>query len=210
MKTDDLLKQAQENPNESSISLSEKSFDDDRKAAPVFATLKAMLLEIGEWNEHSLISTYALFEENGKESSSENLSVGKLIRIALKASGKYDWIRVIDIFESEDEFIITVKPTFDPTAEKVDESVTSHFFTDESTNNFCLCRRSEKVTLYVIGLNEKQNTGETGGALETIRNVAVNIGTYLGIQKSEWEKFCQHFLEDAAARNGADTAAANE
>ena len=210
MKTDDLLKLAEENPNESSISSAEKSFDDERKAAQVFAALKAMLLEIGEWNDHSLISTYVLFEENGQESVSQNLSVGKLIRLALKASGKYDWIRIIDIFESENEFIITVKPTFDPTAEKVDESVISHFFTDESTNNFCLCRRRETVTFYVIGLNEKQNTSETGGALETVRNVAVNIGTYLGIQKSEWEKFCHHFLEDAAAQNGIDKAAANE
>jgi hypothetical protein len=38
--------------------------------------------------------------------------------------------------------------------------------------------------------------------LETIRNVAVNIATYLGMQKSEWEKFCHHFLEDAAQEFG--------
>jgi hypothetical protein len=110
---------------------------------------------------------------------------------------KYDWVRVIDIYEEADEFIISVKPTYDPTAETIDKNVISHFFTDESTNNFCLLRKSDTIWFYVIGLGEKQNTSETKNALETVRNVAVNLGSYLGIQKSEWEKFCRHFLEDA-------------
>jgi hypothetical protein len=54
------------------------------------------------------------------------------------------------------------------------------------------------VAFYVIGLNEKANSTETDGALETVRNIAVNLATYLGMQKSEWEKFCHHFLKDAA------------
>ena len=146
-----------------------------------------------------MLSTYALFDENGREIN--EINVGTFIRISLKASGKYDWIRVIDIYDAPDEFIITVKPTFDPTTENRETSAISHFFTDEATNNFCLFKKAETVAFYVIGLNEKTNTNETGGAIETIRNVAVNLATYLGMQKGEWEKFCHHFLEDAADQN---------
>jgi hypothetical protein len=145
------------------------------------------------------MSTYALFDENGREIN--EINVGDFIRISLKASGKYDWIRVIEVYDQPDEFVIIVKPTYDPTDAENDKTAVSHFFTDEATNNFCLLRKAATVAFYVIGLNEKQNTSETDSALETIRNVAVNAATYLGMQKSEWEKFCHHFLEDAAEEN---------
>ena len=199
MKTDELLKQANENSGESSISSADKNFESEAQARKVFLSLKTKLLKIDEWNDHSLMSSYALFDENGREIN--EINVGDFIRISLKASGKYDWIRVTDIYAAPDEFIIKVKPTFDPTAENADTSAISHFFTDEAANNFCLFKKGETVAFYVIGLNEKPNTNETSGTLETIRNVAVNLATYLGMQKGEWEKFCHHFLEDAADQN---------
>ncbi len=200
-KTKDLLNQAKQNENESSISSADKIFADEAKAAQVFSTLKTKLQNINEWNAHSLMSSYALFDETGREIDEKRLYVGAFIRISLTASHKYDWIRIIDIYDAPDEFIVTVKPTFDPTAGNVDNSVISHFFTDESNNNFCLLKKDKKVAFYVIGLNEKQNTSETENTLDAIRNVAVNVATYLGMQKSEWEKFCHHFLEDAAGQH---------
>ncbi|CAN5582705.1 hypothetical protein BH20ACI4_BH20ACI4_01830 [soil metagenome] len=196
MKTGDLLKQANENKGESSNSSADKIFENEKIAARVFSELKTKLLKINKWNDHALMSSYALFDEKGNEIN--EINVGDFIRISLKASGKYDWIRVIECYDQPDEFVITVKPTFDPTDENVDRKVISHFFTDEATNNFCLFRTGEKVAFYVIGLSERSNTDETGGTLETIRNAAVNLATYLGMQKSEWEKFCHHFMEDAA------------
>lgn len=193
-KTDNLLNQARQNENESSISCAEKEFDDDTAAARVFSILKTKILKVAEWNEHSLMSSYALFDKNGGEIDDAAISVGVFIRIHLKASGKYDWVRVIEVLDAPNEFVITVKPTYDPTAENVDKSVVSHFFTDESTNNFCLLKKNNTTAFYVIGLNEKQNTGETGNVAQTLRNVAVNFGSYLGIQKGEWEKFCHNFL----------------
>ncbi len=197
-KTENLLIQAKQNENPSSISSADKIFADEAQATQVFSTLKIKLQHISEWNNHSLMSSYAMFDENGSEIDEKKIYVGAFIRISLAASGKYDWIRVIDIYDAPDEFIITVKPTFDPTAADVDKSVISHFFTDESTNNFCLFNEGRKTAIYVIGLNEKENTTETDSTLETIRNAAVNVATYLGMQNSEWEKFCHHFLEDAA------------
>lgn len=196
MKTDELLSQAKRNENESSISCADKTFADEARAAQVFSSLKTKLFDISEWNAHSLMSSYKIFDENGKASENQKISDGVFIRISLKGAVKYDWIKVIKIHESADEFIITVQPTYDPTAENVNKLVISHFFTDESTNNFCLSKRGENVRLCVVGLNEKQNTSETANILESIRNVAVNLSTYLGIQKGEWEKFCQHFIEE--------------
>jgi hypothetical protein len=197
-KIDELKKQADQNRNESSFSSAERNFANANEAARVFSILKTKLQNIEEWNDHGLLSSFRLFDENGNALKNEPLPRGAFIQISLKGSGKYDWVRVTDIYEAADEFIITVKPTFDPTEENPDKSVVSHFFTDEATNNFCVLRKNSAVELCVIGLNEKQNTGETKNALETVRNVAVNLGTYLGVQKTEWEKFCNDFLESAA------------
>ena len=201
MKTDDLLKRTDEKRSESSISVAEKIFGNGEDAKNVFTALKTLILQIDQWNAHSLLSTFALFDESGKQIEHGKLAVGLLIRIALSGSGKYDWIHIENIFEAADEFIITVKPCFDPTDENRNEKTISHFFTADSTNNFCICKKDKSVAFYVIGLGEKMNTNETDGTLETVRNVAVNFGIYLGIQRSQWEKFSNHFLADAAEDN---------
>lgn len=197
-KIKDLLNQAETNPNNSSVSSAEKNFSGAAEAEKAYSIVKKKIQNINEWNDHGMLSSYKLFDENGREQKPEILSENSFIRISLKGSGKYDWVRVINIDESENEFIIRVKPAFDPTEENPDGSVISHFFTDAATNNFCLSRNGENVSFYVIGLNEIQNTSETDGALETARNLAVNLASYLGIQTSEWKKFCEGFLQCAA------------
>jgi hypothetical protein len=197
-KTDDLLEQAKRNEAHSSVASAEKTFSDEAEAAQVFSVLKTKLSNIDEWNGHAMLSSFKLFGEDGQELQTKKPAVGTFLQISLTGTMKYDWVRVVDIYETADEFIISVKPTFDPTDKSADRSAVSHFFTDESTNNFCLVRKTKTVALNVIGLNEKFNASETGGTLETVRNAAVNLGSYLGVQRGEWEKFCHHFLEDFA------------
>ena len=198
MRTDELLNRANLITDESSVCFAEKTFSAEPDARRVFAELKTKVLNINQWNAHSLMSTYEVFTPDGKILKSGKISVGIFIRISIKGSGKYDWVKVIDIHDAPEEFIITVKPTFDPTAENVDETTVSHFFTDEATNNFCILNKDKTAAFYVIGLNEKMNSSETENALQTVRNAAVNFATFLGMQKTEWEKFCHHFVEDAA------------
>lgn len=193
----DLLNQAEVNPNNSSVSSAEKNFSAAAEAEKAYSIVKNKIQNIDEWNDHGMLSSYKIFTEDGQPRKTEILSENSFIRISLKGSGKYDWVRVINIDDLKNEFIITVKPAFDPTEEKPDRSVISHFFTDAATNNFCLSRNGETVSFYVIGLNEIRNTTETDGALETARNLAVNLASYLGIQTSEWKKFCEGFLECA-------------
>lgn len=197
-KTEELLEQARLDEDHSSLSSAEKTFADEAEAGRVFGVLKAKLSDIDEWNAHSMLSSFEIFDERGQPLETKKLAVGEFLQISLTGTMKYDWVRVTDVSETAEEFIVSVKPTFDPTAENVDKTVISHFFTGESTNNFCLLRRGSRVGIYVIGLNEKMNSRETEGTLETVRNAAVNLGSYLGLQRGEWEKFCHHLMEDTA------------
>jgi hypothetical protein len=122
-------------------------------------------------------------------------AVGDFIRISLPGSGKNDWVKIVEIHDAADEIVLTVQPSSNPT-DKEDNSTTSHFFTNDSTNNFCLQKNGIKLNFYVIGLGEKSNTEDTSGIVETVRNFATaNIGHYLGIQKAQWQNFCDNFVE---------------
>lgn len=196
-KTSNCLAKAQTEKDKSSITRSEKTLLSEAEASETFSILKSKLSSIKQWNEHGSLSGYELFDKDGNLLKTDELSPGVFIRIWLKGSGKYDWVKISDIFENENEFVITVKPTFDPSVEIPDKSVISHFFTDASTNNFCIVRDFKTVAFYIIGLDEKLNTNKTENALETIRNVGAKLGSYLGIQKGVWERFSQSFLDSA-------------
>ena len=194
-KIQNLLHQASQEPNTSSVSSAKRHFTDEEQARSVFLEVKEKLLKLDNWNENSGLSSFEIFDENGHVKADRTIRPGVFERISLTGTGKYDWVRVIDIYEDENELVITVKPTYDPTEDNLDKKTVSHFFSDEATNNFCLQKDDKSVTMYVIGISEKQNAGETDNVVETVRNVAVaNLGSYLGIQKSEWTTFCTNFL----------------
>lgn len=192
--TEELQKQAEADRNDSSINGAKREFESEQAAEDFFAHLKEKLFNIEAWNSGSGLSSYALYDENGAEIKDKPLAEKDFIRISLKGTGKYDWVRVTRIHQTPSEIILTVKPTFDPTAEE--KYSTSHFFTSEATNNFCLLKDGQTVMFYVIGLNEKTNTQETDSLLEKARNfAAANLGSYLGVQSAEWTKFAESFLE---------------
>lgn len=195
-----LLQQAEQqarNPEtgESSKASADRAFSDASKAENLFNQLKQKLFRIRKWNSESFLTSFELFDANGNFSERDIAANGDFIRLSLKGSGKYDWVKIIAIHETADEAVITVKPSYNPTENQPDKSATSHFFTAESTNNFCLGRNRETVSFYVIGLSEKTNTNETESLIEKARNLAVsNIGSYSGIQTGEWKIFCENFL----------------
>ena len=197
-KTDDLLQQAERDREHSSVASAEKTFAREAESEKFFTLLKTKLQDVDEWNAHALLTAFALFDDTGRALETRKITVGAFLRISLTGAIKYDWVRVEHINDAPHEFIIRVRPTHDPTDESDDKAAVSHFFTDESINNFCLFKKARTVGLYVVGLNEKLNASETAGALETVRNAAVNLGSYLGVQRGEWEKFCHHFIEDYA------------
>ena len=179
-----------------SVNCGEREFENERDAAAYLADLKKRLVDIKKWNQHAGLSTYELFDQNGVPIE-RPITPGLFMRITLTGSGKPDWVKIEDVFESADEIVITVKPTYDPTEDPPQTGKTSHFFSSAATNNFCAFSEGSKVSLYVIGLNETLNSGHTSGLIETARNTMVaNLGYYLGVQKAEWTNFCQSFLAD--------------
>lgn len=183
-------------PEQSSVTSAGRNFLTNEEAEAAFSRLEEKLFRIKNWNDASGASSYELFDANGDNRLDNAMTIGDFIRISLKGALKYDWVKIIEIYRSSNEIVLTVQPTFNPTEDNTNESVTSHFFNDQATNNFCLEKTDKSLKFYVIGLNEKTNTLETKGLLETIRNLATaNIGSYLGIQKGEWKTFCEQFLE---------------
>ena len=197
LRTRELLREGESLPEDHfSVNYGGREFTTEQEAAAYLVDLKKRLIDIKKWNQHAGLSTYELIDQNGVPVE-RPIAPGLFMRITLTASGKPDWVKVENVFESPDEMVITVKPTYDPTEDPPQTGKTSHFFTAAATNNFCAFREGNKVSLYVIGLNETLNSGHTSGLVETARNTMVaNLGYYLGIQKAEWTKFCKSFLSD--------------
>lgn len=199
-KTSDLLKRAERQngsstPEQSSVTGATRVFSSADAAERAFADFRRKLLHIEQWNVDSEVSSFQTFDENGDATGEKLAAVGDFIRVTLPGSGKDDWIKIVEIAESAAEIVLTVQPSRDPTAAENQET-TSHFFDSDSTNNFCLQRKNSTINFYVIGLNEKANTTETGGVIETVRNYATaNFGYLFGIQKVQWKTFCENFLE---------------
>ena len=196
-KIQNLLEQANYSAAEdSSVNQAKRNLRSEAEAKDFFVRKRGELLNIDKWNAHSTPSDYELFVESGAAAGARTIEVGKFIRIKVAASGKPDWVKAVDIYDAPDEFVLTVQPSYDPTADSPDRTETSHFFKSEATNNFCLLRDDESVSLYVVGLNEKANVKEAGGPIEALRNVATaNFGYYLGLQKAMWTEFCARFME---------------
>ncbi|MBA4120978.1 MAG: hypothetical protein H0X72_00750 [Acidobacteria bacterium] len=179
----------------SSVTNATRNCSSETEAKNVFQRLIQKLFNIEQWNAESNLSSFALFDENGFAKMEKIAAVGDFIRITLPGSGKDDWVKIVEIHDAADEIVLTVQPSSNPT-DKEDNSTTSHFFTNDSTNNFCLQKNGIKLNFYVIGLGEKSNTEDTSGIVETVRNFATaNIGHYLGIQKAQWQNFCDNFVE---------------
>jgi hypothetical protein len=197
-RTEAILQEAEKLPqDESSITCVERNFSDTVSAGQFFAELKQNILDVSHWNHKSGLTSYQLFGGTGKPMNDQRIKLDAFIQITLTGSGKSDWVRVEEIYDVENELVITVRPSYDPTGDPQQTGKISHFFWNQATNNFCVFQKGDHVSLCVIGLNERLNSDHTSNLLETVRNTAVaDLGYYLGIQKAEWKKFCKSFLFD--------------
>ena len=201
--TERLIEERKTQPDdESSLNCEVCEFEDVEAARTAFEAVKKRLRDVNEWNSRAGLSSYELFDATGASLNSHTLQEGQFVKIALTGAGKSDWVRIKKVHETDNELVITVKPTYDPTDSPQQTGETSHFFTAEATNNFCAFCDGQKVAVYVIGLNEKLNSGHTSGIIETARNALVaNLGHYLGVQKAEWNKFCDAMLDGLGGKS---------
>ena len=181
----------------SSVACASRRFPSASEAIAAFKKLKEKLFDIDRWNDESGITSFKLFDENGILRRNKIAARADYIEVTLPGSGKSDWVKITEIHLTANEAAVTVQPSTNPTEKASDEMTVSHFFTNESTNNFCLERIEETLNFCVIGLHEKTNVVDTQNILETVRNFATaNLGYYLGIQEGEWKTFCENFLDD--------------
>lgn len=192
-----LLKAANSAPgNDASVNVATRRFADEEEASVFFREASSRLLRIEDWRKRSSLTTYDLFNDAGETVNEEPIGAGKYIRISLHGGGKYDWVRVMSVTDDPDEFVVTVKTSHDPTENPPDPNVISHFFGPEASNNFCFQRNDKAVAFYVIGLNERTNTGFADSLIESARNAAIaNVGYYTGIQDKVWKEFASNFLK---------------
>lgn len=195
-KIENLLKRANEtNAPDSSVTSSTRVFMTEAEAESVFYRLKEKLFCIEQWNVESAITSFTLYDSAGAAQPNKIAAVGDFIKAVLPGSGKDDWVQIAEITDTPDEIVLTVQPSRDPTDQSGAATV-SHFFAADSTNNFCLQKKGSKINFYVIGLDEKSNIEDTSGVVESVRNYATaNIGYFFGIQKTQWQTFCDNFIE---------------
>jgi len=195
--TERLIEERKAQPeDESSLNCETCRFENEDAARVAFEAVKKRLRDVNEWNSRAGLSSYELFNATGLPQDSHVLEKGQFVKISLTGSGKSDWVRIERIHETDNELVISVKPAYDPTDSPQQTGEISHFFTAQATNNFCAFHDGRTVAVYVIGLNEKLNSGHTSGIIETARNALVaNLGHYLGVQKAEWNKFCNSMLD---------------
>jgi hypothetical protein len=196
-RTEELLQRTESLPaDEFSINHGERMFQTEAEADGFFTELKAKMLDFNAWNDKSGLSTFEQCDDNGKPDD-QHLRQGSFVRINLPGTGKSDWVRIEEIQNTDNELVVTVRPTYDPTGDPPQTGKVSHFFSSKTTNNFCTYRNGKTVYIYVIGLNEQLNDDHASGLIEKARNALVgNLGYYLGVQKAEWTKFCNSFLYD--------------
>lgn len=196
-KIQNLLNEAEKSADgKSSVTSARREFEAIENADKTFARLRPRLFDVNRWEKFSGAAAFHLFGEAGQMLETETAQKGNFIRITLPGSGKHDWVKIIDIHDAAGEVVMTVRPSRDPTEKEADnKEATSHFFTSEATNNFCLQKKDSALAFYVIGLHEKPNVTESEGILEAARNAATTALGWLGFQKIEWQTFCDNFLE---------------
>ena len=72
----------------SSIASSRREFADSKQAQQAFAYYKTAISDLGLWNKSSVINSYALFDENGREISDKPLGEKLFLRIGMPGAGK--------------------------------------------------------------------------------------------------------------------------
>src|SRR5688500_15225285 len=122
-KIGNLIRQVEADTEEkTSIASAERKFNDQADAEKAFLQRCEKLLQIDSWNSFSGVASFALFDENGGRLENRPAKIGDFLSIKLPATGKVDWVKVINIYKDADEMILTVQPTFNPTEDAPDKS----------------------------------------------------------------------------------------
>ncbi|WP_299288670.1 hypothetical protein [uncultured Mucilaginibacter sp.] len=181
----------------------ETTLNSREEAQQLFRLAKKRLLDVSHWGEiaNGFSSSFQLTDSNGQEVD-RPVQKGDCFRISLPAPGPEsgngdDWVQVENIQDEQDEHAdieiisIRVRPTSDPQNPKPD---TAHFYTDDATSTFVVKRKGNTVSAEVHGRNEVPNT-QTSGLWDTVRHVAVAVGSILGLSNQQWKNLTEGLIK---------------
>ncbi|HYE56404.1 MAG TPA: hypothetical protein VD996_16255 [Chitinophagaceae bacterium] len=172
-----------------------KELDTPAQAKEFYLLVKQRLLNVNDWEKlcGAGSADFTLTDQQGTEAD-RAAQQHDHFRIDIPGPGTvtgqgYDWVRIESIEEvssQEDDtecITIRVRPATNPKGGGDD---VAHFFTDDATSNFMVCRRGRTVTAGVYGRNEKPNT-DAEKAVDKARNTMVALSAIAGISKLQWK-----------------------
>ena len=159
------------------------------------------LLNVNGWHElaGTLSAKFQAVDPGGKEVE-RPVEKGDYMRINIpgpgnKAGDEYDWVRVEEIQEIEDNDMqsigFRVRPTNNPLS---DDDSTAHFYNDSGTSNFIITREGYKITASIIDRNLSPNT-KPDSLIDKIRDAIVGAGAVAGFSKIQWQTLADGLVE---------------
>lgn len=184
--------------------LEEFKAESDTQAKEVFERAVARLLDVNRWGEicGAMSANFTLTDKNGNEKG-ETVEVGDHFKIDIPGPGPrtgdgYDWVEVEEIEDarnpSGDEERVTVRVRPSPSPDNASPDV-AHFFSNNATSSFRVCRIGDTVTAEVHGRNETPNTS-TDDNVDKVRNAMVGTGATAGMSFPQWKSLVKGLLED--------------
>lgn len=176
------------------------------EARSFYRTAKQRLLFIHNWDKIAgkLSADFQLTDNNGKEverlaQKDDHFRID-ILGPGSKAGEGYDWARVEDLKEVNNENVdsiaILVRPAANP---QTPNPNVAHFFSEKSTSTFVVTREGEKVTASIYDRNIEANE-ETKEPLDKIRNTVVGLSAKHGASKLQWQA-----LVDALVKKPGNT-----
>jgi len=177
------------------------NFASDNEAKTFYKKIRQRLLFIHNWGDFAgkLSADFQLTDDNGKEVD-RPAKKGDHFRIDIigpgsKAGEGYDWARVEDIKEinedNVDSIAILVRPAADP---QTPNPNVAHFFSKRSTSTFVVTREGRKVTASVYDRNIEANE-ETKETPDKVRNAVVGLSAKHGFSKLQWQALVNALIE---------------
>src|SRR5690606_9229588 len=182
----------------------ELSLSSTQIANQQFKQLRLRLFNINEWKNFfgNPSPEFVLMDQNVSVKT-ELPEKGDFIRIDLPGPGTvagegYDWVIIEEVYELENEaeefneVHLKVRPA--PNPEKP-ENETAHFYTENSSSEFCVGRKKNMLYGWVKATGEEPNIEEAKGLVDKLRNIVVGFSAKSGLSELQWEQFMNSMLK---------------
>jgi len=177
------------------------NFAGNKEAKDFYRTAKQRLLFIHNWGKIAgkLSADFQLTDNKGNEADRPAQKTDHF-RIDIpgpgsKAGEGYDWARVEDIREVNnddvDSIAIVVRPAANPQTQNPN---VAHFFSEKSTSTFVVTREANKITASIYDRNIEANE-ETEEPLDKLRNAMVGLTAKHGFSKLQWQALADALIK---------------